>query len=576
MKKLYTTLLAACTLFAASAALPQGKAVNVIANGFTQQKELKLNTNMRAASTATTVASLGKNTNRHRIGVVKPDEDWVALEGTATFNENLVTSLFFEAGVTFPVEVTVEKSATTEGRYRIVNPYEEIGQTLAQANPNIISYSPTNAEPMILNVVNDTYFYFEEFDTGIAFKGAEITAMHQAAGLVANYGIDLALEAAPDVFYTFENNNFLFNKATFYLNGQEYANCLLYMGEDRYIGNAHGKTTLSLPGAEAPKDYSVKIVNDGCADDNTFAVDINLGADAEIFKLFIINGEYPASTDLFQQVVELSQNVFNKADVTSLTLDASGYGEGIYTIFAVTVDENNTLQEGDRALFYVIKDNDDQWTTLEGKAIYTDDFLASIYNSHEVTAPHEVTIQENNTTPGYYRLVNPYAAPYEFAERNDATCTHNHYMYINASDPEKVYIEESPIGVDYGDGAMAVMSIGYAYMLDETPAEEIPAEAWGTLKDDAITFPTESLLFRELKYNNGAWSTANGIKNTREGVFKVDLSKVKTSGLGSIEAVDNNAPVEYFNLQGQRVSNPAAGQLMIKRQGTKVSKVVVR
>ena len=75
MKKLYTTLLAACTLFAASAALPQGKAVNVIANGFTQQKELKLNTNMRAASTATTVASLGKNTNRHLIGVVKPDED---------------------------------------------------------------------------------------------------------------------------------------------------------------------------------------------------------------------------------------------------------------------------------------------------------------------------------------------------------------------------------------------------------------------------------------------------------------------------------------------------------------------
>ena len=124
-------------------------------------------------------------------------------------------------------------------------------------------------------------------------------------------------------------------------------------------------------------------------------------------------------------------------------------------------------------------------------------------------------------------------------------------MYINASDPEKVYIEESPIGVDYGDGAMAVMSIGYAYMLDETPAEEIPAEAWGTLKDDAITFPTESLLFRELKYNNGAWSTANGIKNTREGVFKVDLSKVKTSGLGSIEAVDNNAPVDRGSGEGR-------------------------
>lgn len=47
-----------------------------------------------------------------------------------------------------------------------------------------------------------------------------------------------------------------------------------------------------------------------------------------------------------------------------------------------------------------------------------------------------------------------------------------------------------------------------------------------------------------------------------------------TSGIESVEA-DDNAPVEYFNLQGVRVANPENG-LFIRRQGNKVEKVVIR
>lgn len=39
---------------------------------------------------------------------------------------------------------------------------------------------------------------------------------------------------------------------------------------------------------------------------------------------------------------------------------------------------------------------------------------------------------------------------------------------------------------------------------------------------------------------------------------------------------DVNAPVEYYNLQGVRISEPAAGQLVIKRQGTKATKEFIR
>ena len=48
---------------------------------------------------------------------------------------------------------------------------------------------------------------------------------------------------------------------------------------------------------------------------------------------------------------------------------------------------------------------------------------------------------------------------------------------------------------------------------------------------------------------------------------------------GSVNGIVNdnvNAPVEYYNLQGVRVANPTAGQLIIKKQGTEVTKVLVK
>lgn len=45
----------------------------------------------------------------------------------------------------------------------------------------------------------------------------------------------------------------------------------------------------------------------------------------------------------------------------------------------------------------------------------------------------------------------------------------------------------------------------------------------------------------------------------------------------NIVATDNsNAPVEYYNLQGIRINEPAAGSVVIRRQGTEVSKILVK
>ena len=56
------------------------------------------------------------------------------------------------------------------------------------------------------------------------------------------------------------------------------------------------------------------------------------------------------------------------------------------------------------------------------------------------------------------------------------------------------------------------------------------------------------------------------------GVKNVTDYKLDPSGIADVE-LDNNAPVEYFNLQGVRVANPENG-LFIMRQGDKVVKVI--
>lgn len=56
--------------------------------------------------------------------------------------------------------------------------------------------------------------------------------------------------------------------------------------------------------------------------------------------------------------------------------------------------------------------------------------------------------------------------------------------------------------------------------------------------------------------------------------WKFTAPEKSEDGVGTIGNIDENAPVEYFNLQGVRVANPENG-LYIRRQGSKVTKVVL-
>ena len=91
------------------------------------------------------------------------------------------------------------------------------------------------------------------------------------------------------------------------------------------------------------------------------------------------------------------------------------------------------------------------------------------------------------------------------------------------------------------------------------------------------------LLRRNVTWNNTFETSTNGsswtaMPNSNSIVIAAIIPVIKKNGgssaIDEINANDENAPVEYYNLQGMRINEPAAGQIVIRRQGSKVSKIV--
>lgn len=102
---------------------------------------------------------------------------------------------------------------------------------------------------------------------------------------------------------------------------------------------------------------------------------------------------------------------------------------------------------------------------------------------------------------------------------------------------------------------------------------------WGDAQNSSDNFQANGSFAQNgdamtISYPDLSWLLGNG----QELVYYTDTT-ITFGGTGAIDnvAVDNNnAPVEYFNLQGVRVNEPVAGQIVIRRQGNEVSKLLVK
>lgn len=142
-------------------------------------------------------------------------------------------------------------------------------------------------------------------------------------------------------------------------------------------------------------------------------------------------------------------------------------------------------------------------------------------------------------------------------------------------------VAEDKLGITYTaaeeGGSFKVIYVNDAWEWVLLPAfGEYPGVSaeWGTLWVNA----PGSI---EVPLNEEAVATLQGcreIKVQGDGVTLTKVEIIRGSGVSAItdiEAGVENAPVEYFNLQGVRVANPANG-LFIRRQGNEVKKVLVK
>lgn len=93
--------------------------------------------------------------------------------------------------------------------------------------------------------------------------------------------------------------------------------------------------------------------------------------------------------------------------------------------------------------------------------------------------------------------------------------------------------------------------------------DDIDAEYTG----EPIEFTQPGYLHYYMRYANAYNSPIH--------TLTVNVDGKTPTGIENVSADNTNAPVEYFNLQGIRVDNPAAG-LYIRRQGNATTKVIVK
>ena len=105
-------------------------------------------------------------------------------------------------------------------------------------------------------------------------------------------------------------------------------------------------------------------------------------------------------------------------------------------------------------------------------------------------------------------------------------------------------------------------TIKTGYATDATGTATIYATWDNQYSDPQVGFPEDG------KYD------IKGFISSYNGNFQVLAAEFAEAN--AIEGIDaENAPAEYFNLQGVRVENPENG-LFIRRQGNKVEKVIVK
>ena len=466
--------------------------------------------------------------------------EWTDI-GQGVFYEGLL-SYYSEMGIPTDLSwsVTIQEDSQTKGLYRLA-PY-------SGKNPiaDLMSYGDDTY--MVIHAEDPQKVWMEDFDCyDDMFCFSHCVPENEWTGVEPKYG------TVSDGVITFP------------------AGCIatvdIYDPSQWHAANTDGFFKIALPGSGSQvEDYSLYLDYKYCGAGNQVPVTITVGQSVAALKYVLETGCVAADADTnsnldeaWMTYVKNSGNAIASGEQTILC-----DGHGMHSLLVVALDADGNAKAGKVAYIYGDKTDEAQWESL-GDVKYNEDLFAGYY---EDLPQVELTceLQASKAVKGYYRLVNPYAS-YE-GNVLAGHPGHNHYIYIHAENPQAVWVENSPLGIDFGDGYgegrvtsnVAMMLEGGA-TLEEAIAQS--GEEVGRVSDgNVIEFPRWGLWVGQSGFFNGNWTSTG--QN-----FRVAIP-AGAAGISSVEA-DDAAPAEYFNLQGMRIQQPASG-LYIEKHGTRITK----
>ncbi|MGN0223641.1 MAG: hypothetical protein ACI4AM_06410 [Muribaculaceae bacterium] len=220
---------------------------------------------------------------------------------------------------------------------------------------------------------------------------------------------------------------------------------------------------------------------------------------------------------------------------------------------------------------------EETWTAL-GYTDFYDCWVMPAFEINPADYVYEVAVEQSNTTPTRYRLVDPYNIDL-FADAN--TGDGHGYIVFDVADPECVIF-------DFVSSGLTINEIGTFYCFNFAgycAQMGLDAASIKNMIEQAKADPTDTSGIGDIlltTYEDGAVTVTDGMfyVDVMNQVYLANLynSTIRIPGEGGINDItvdsDSDCPVEYFNLQGIRVNEPQPGAVYIRRQGRTATKVI--
>lgn len=492
-----------------------------------------------------------KNAIRNNIPVTRSDnEDWTSV-GTGLYTDDIMTN----AGKPSESwEVEIFESASTPGFYKVENPYGNgkcpyFDQEFDSCDFLIHAENPDE--------VYMEYVELKNIDFGlIPGEYCPVYVSDLAGYYICEYGFPVDMVSSMGMPFgrmlggciTFGAGNIIMD---------------IPMFETSLEANGQGLFKIALPGAS---DFSFDVDTSDICTSSDLSFGYRTGADVATVKYDIRKGLHGFGSSGSALADETAQSGKVAADGMITVQPVFG----VNTVTAVALEEGGAVVGSKTFYCYGQQTQSEEWKNI-GKASYSEDLLASIYSPELEHAVYEVDIEENIANPGLYRLVNPYGPAYpqyDFLvdEKNILTGhDHDHYMIVDATDPERVMIEASPIGMDFSYGPVSVFSVSWlSIQQGKSPDDSEVMLDYGTLADGKITFPGGAIFIYMPDFG-----LPRGNINHQFHITIPNLSGIDSTGISGNEAV-------FYTLDGRKVRRPESAGIYIRRCGDVTGKVLVK